>query len=157
MRLRGPTPYSAVWAPTGSVVKMEFPSTADHGDVTLFWYEGKKPNGTPYLPELPEVVDRNEAFPHKDPAKVGQMTEGGWFIVGTEGVLLNKSDQARNPEIWPKKRREEQELRLAGGFAGIAFGWIHLQFSPEVIYYESLDDEHPEQIIQFGTQIRLSL
>lgn len=56
----------------------------------------------------------------------------------------------------PKKRREEQELRLGGGFAGIAFGWIHLQFSPEVIYYESLDDDHPEQIIQFGTQIRLA-
>lgn len=55
------------------------------------------------------------------------------------------------------RKRKEQELRFGGAFAGIAFGWIHLQFSPEVIYYESLDDEHPEQIIQFGTQIRLSL
>lgn len=55
------------------------------------------------------------------------------------------------------QKREDQELRMAGGFAGLAFGWIHLQFSPEVIYYESLDEEHPEQILQFGTQIRLSL
>ena len=93
--------------PTGSVVKMEFPATADHGDVVLYWYEGKKPDGSPYLPELPAVIDRNEAFPSGDPAKVGKLTEGGWFIVGTEGVLLNKSDQARNPEIWPKKRRED--------------------------------------------------
>lgn len=54
-------------------------------------------------------------------------------------------------------KRKDQELRFMGGFAGLAFGWIHLQFSPEVIYYKSLDDEHPEEVIQFGTQIRLAL
>jgi hypothetical protein len=57
----------------------------------------------------------------------------------------------------PKKRRDDQELRFAGGFAGIGVGWLHLQFSPEVIYYKSLDDEHPEEVVQFGTQIRLAL
>ena len=93
--------------PTGSIVKMEFPATANHGDVTLTWYEGKKPDGTPYLPQFPEVIDMAEAFPNKDAAKVGKPTDGGWFIVGTEGVLLNKSDQARDPKIWPKKRHEE--------------------------------------------------
>ena len=93
--------------PTGSIVKMEFPNVAGHGDVTLTWYEGKKPDGAPYLPEFPEVIDMAEAFAHKDAAKVGKPPDGGWFIVGTEGVLLNKSDQARDPQIWPKKRREE--------------------------------------------------
>ena len=93
--------------PTGSIVKMEFPGNAAHGDVTLTWYEGKKPDGTPYLPQFPEVIDMAEAFDNKDAAKVGKPTDGGWFIVGTEGVLLNKSDQARDPKIWPKKRREE--------------------------------------------------
>ena len=42
-------------------------------------------------------------------------------------------------------------------FAGFAFGWIHLQFSPEVIVYRSVDDEHPEDVVQVGTQIRLAL
>ena len=93
--------------PTGSIVKMEFPGNAAHGDVTLTWYEGKKPDGTPYLPAFPEVIDMAEAFPSTDAAKVGKPTDGGWFIVGTEGVLLNKSDQARNPKIWPKKRHDE--------------------------------------------------
>jgi predicted dehydrogenase len=91
--------------PTGSVVKMEFPSTKNHGDVTLFWYEGRQPDGKLYLPELPEAIGRFEAFPRI--IGPGTITDSGWFIVGTEGVLLNKSDQTRNPEIWPKKRRED--------------------------------------------------
>jgi predicted dehydrogenase len=94
--------------PTGSFVKMEFPGLANHGDVTLTWYEGKKPDGAPYLPHFPEVIDMKEAFKNeKNPEKSGAVTPGGWFIVGTEGVIVNKSDQARDPQIWPKKRREE--------------------------------------------------
>ena len=93
--------------PTGSIVKMEFPATAKHGDITLFWYEGKKPDGSPYVPQFPESIDLPEAFPRKNPANSGKPTDGGWVIVGTEGAILNKADQARNPEIWPKKRREE--------------------------------------------------
>ena len=34
--------------PTGAIVKMEFPDIKGHGDVTLTWYEGKKPDGTQY-------------------------------------------------------------------------------------------------------------
>jgi predicted dehydrogenase len=93
--------------PTGSIVKMEFPQVANHGDITLTWYEGKKPDGSPYLPEFPAAIDMAEAFAHKDAAKSGKPSDGGWLIIGTEGVLLNKSDQARDPQIWPKKRRED--------------------------------------------------
>ncbi len=94
--------------PTGAIVKMEFPSNKTHGDVTLTWYEGKKPDGAPYLPEFPAEIDMMEAFKNeKNPAKNGKPTDGGWMIVGTEGVILNKMDQAKDMEIWPKKRREE--------------------------------------------------
>ena len=92
--------------PTGSIVKMEF-NSAKYGEVALTWYEGKKPDGTPYLPEFPSVVNMNEAFAYKDAKKNGQVTPGGWFIVGTEGVILNKSDQAKDPQLWPEKRRDE--------------------------------------------------
>jgi predicted dehydrogenase len=93
--------------PTGSFVKMEFPGIPNHGDVSLTWYEGKKPDGSPYLPSFPSEIDMAEAFPNKDPEKAGKfVSAGGWFIVGTEGVILNKSDQAKNPEIWPKTRRD---------------------------------------------------
>ena len=92
--------------PTGSIVKMEFPDVKGHGDVTLAWYEGKKPDGTPYLPEFPAAVDQAEAFKDKDPKKDGKVSAGGWYIVGSEGVIFNPHDQAKEPQIWPKARRE---------------------------------------------------
>ncbi len=102
--------------PTGSIIKMEFPGNS-HGNVTLTWYEGKQPDvttsdgkkvpGPPYLPKFPDIINLKEAFPHKDPEKSGQVSAGGWFIVGTEGVILNKSDQAKDPQIWPMQRRDE--------------------------------------------------
>lgn len=92
--------------PTGSIVKMEFPKVAGHGDVTLTWYEGKKPDGSPYVPELPEVINQEEAFKN-DKGEPGKFPSGGWFIVGTEGVIFNKNDQAKNPQIWPLARREQ--------------------------------------------------
>ena len=93
--------------PTGSVVKMEFPGNS-HGNVTLTWYEGKKPDGTPYLPDFPEIIDLKEAFKNeKNPEKSGTVSPGGWFIVGSEGIIFNTNDQAKDPQIWPLKRREE--------------------------------------------------
>jgi predicted dehydrogenase len=93
--------------PTGSIVKMEFTS-AKYGDVTLTWYEGKKPDGTPYLPEFPSIIDLKEAFKNeKNPDRSGQITPGGWMIIGSEGLILNKSDQAKDPQIWPLKRRDD--------------------------------------------------
>jgi len=92
--------------PKGAIVKMEFPDVKGHGDITLTWYEGKKSDGTPYLPEFPEVVDQAEAFHDKDPKKAGKVSPGGWFIVGSEGVIFNPHDQAKEPQIWPKARRE---------------------------------------------------
>ena len=93
--------------PTGSIVKMEFPGNS-HGNISLTWYEGKKPDGTPYLPDFPDVIDLKEAFKNeKNPEKSGTVSPGGWFIVGSEGVIFNKNDQAKDPQIWPLKRREE--------------------------------------------------
>jgi predicted dehydrogenase len=91
--------------PTGAIVKLEFSNVPGHGDIPFTWYEGKKPDGTPYLPEFPPSIDLAEAFKGKD-GKI-KISDGGWLIVGTEGVLLNKRDQAGSMEIWPKKRREE--------------------------------------------------
>ncbi len=92
--------------PTGAVVKMEFPDVKGHGNVALTWYEGKKPDGSPYLPEFPADIDLVEAFPDKDPKKAGKPSAGGWFIVGSEGVIFNPHDQAKDPQIWPKAKRE---------------------------------------------------
>jgi predicted dehydrogenase len=92
--------------PTGSIVKLEFNGVAGHGDIPYYWYEGKKPDGSPYLPEFPSNVDLAEAFPHKDPAKAGHPSPGGWMIVGTEGVIFNRNDQAKDMVLFPKSRRD---------------------------------------------------
>jgi predicted dehydrogenase len=92
--------------PKGAIVKMEFPNVKGHGDITLTWYEGKKADGTPYLPDFPEFIDKAEAFKDKDPKRDGKVSPGGWFIVGSEGVIFNPHDQAKDPQIWPKARRE---------------------------------------------------
>jgi predicted dehydrogenase len=92
--------------PKGAIVKMEFPNVKGHGDISLTWYEGKKADGTPFLPEFPSSIDLAEAFEDKDPKKAGKPSPGGWFIVGTEGIIFNKNDQAKNPQIWPKARRD---------------------------------------------------
>lgn len=52
-------------------------------------------------------------------------------------------------------RRERKELDFIGGFFGIGFGFLHVQVSPEVIYYRSLEDG--ERVFQAGSQIRFSL
>lgn len=86
--------------PTGAIVKLEFTDVPGHGDVPFTWYEGKKPDGKPYLPEFPPIINIAEAFPKG-------VSAGGWMIIGTEGIILNKSDQAQGMEIWPKTRRDE--------------------------------------------------
>lgn len=72
-------------------------------------------------------------------------------------VLEKESGFVQSIVLSGVPKRKDQELRFGGAFAGFAFGWLHLQFSPEVIVYRSLDDEHPEDVVQVGTQIRVSL
>lgn len=53
-------------------------------------------------------------------------------------------------------KRDDQKLRFLGGFVGLGLGWLHLQFSPEVLYYKSMEDDG-EEVVQFGTQLRFAL
>lgn len=91
--------------PNGAIVKMEFPGTPKHGDITLFWYEGTKPNCDLNVPEVPEGVNRWEAFPRE--IGPGTISDNGWYIIGTEGLILNNSHLPLNPQLWPRKRRED--------------------------------------------------
>ncbi len=87
--------------PTGAIVKLDFTAVPGHGEIPFTWYEGKKQDGTPYLPEFPAAIDFAEAFPG------GKASAGGWMIIGSEGVILSKKDQAKEIELWPKARRDE--------------------------------------------------
>ena len=37
-------------------MKLEYSNVAGHGDIAFTWYEGKKPNGEPYLPAFPAEI-----------------------------------------------------------------------------------------------------
>ena len=52
-------------------------------------------------------------------------------------------------------RRKRQELDFMGAFFGIGFGFLHVQVSPEILYYQSIEDD--ERVFQAGSQIRFSL
>lgn len=52
-------------------------------------------------------------------------------------------------------RDPNHEFNFLGGFVGIGFGFLHVQVSPEILFYQSLDDG--ERVFQIGSQIRFSL
>lgn len=87
--------------PRGGTVKMEWSNVPKHGPITLTWYEGKKADGTYHLPEWPSQIDMATAF------KNGKPSTGGFFIVGSEGVILITTDHCTNPVIWPKQRQDD--------------------------------------------------
>lgn len=71
-------------------------------------------------------------------------------------VLQQESGFVQKLLLHQVPKRPDQELDFIGVFGGIGFGWLHLQVSPEVIYYKSLNDDG-EEIIQVGSQIRIAL
>jgi len=81
--------------PRGGVVKLTWKNHAKLGEVTMTWYEGKNAEGKQNLPTVPPELG-NE--------KLGG---GGWMIIGSEGVILNRGDQCKNPQIFPEARRTE--------------------------------------------------
>ena len=81
--------------PRGAVVKYTWKDHPKLGEVTMTWYEGKNEKGEQHLPPVPKELG---------PVKIGS---GGWMIIGSEGVILNRGDQCRNPLIFPEARRAE--------------------------------------------------
>jgi len=81
--------------PKGATIKYHYRKHPKVGDLTVTWYEGKNADGTQNLPAVP---------PELGDTKFGSV---GFLIVGTEGVVFNKADQCKDPQIFPEKRREE--------------------------------------------------
>jgi predicted dehydrogenase len=81
--------------PRGAVVKYTWKDHPKLGEVTMTWYEGRNAKGEQHLPAVPKELG---------PVKIGS---GGWMIIGSEGVILNRGDQCRNPLIFPEARRAE--------------------------------------------------
>ena len=81
--------------PSGAKVIYLWKNVPGHGEIKLFWYEGKNADGTPSMPPPPkEMGDK-------------KLSNTGFYMVGTDGVLYNQGDQAKNLTILPEKRSQD--------------------------------------------------
>ena len=81
--------------PRGATIQYHWKNHAKHGDIKMTWYEGKNADGTQNLPPVP---------PELGETKFGSV---GFLIIGSKGVIFNKADQCKNPQIFPEARSAE--------------------------------------------------
>ncbi|MFH1719412.1 MAG: Gfo/Idh/MocA family oxidoreductase [Planctomycetota bacterium] len=83
--------------PAGMVVKSTYLAKGDRPGFTTYWYEGKKEDGTPFMPENPEEL-----------AVDGRKLPGtGNLVIGTKGKMLVTGDYWNTPLLIPEARRRE--------------------------------------------------
>ena len=82
--------------PLGATVKYHWKNVPNHGEFTLFWYEGKKADGSANLPEAPKELEGK---------KIGTT---GFMLIGSDGVIYNEGDQAnKKMKILPEQRSQD--------------------------------------------------
>jgi predicted dehydrogenase len=80
--------------PRGAKVQYVWKNVPGHGEIKLYWYEGKNTDGTDCLPPVPEGLDK----PH---------SAAGFYLKGEEGILYNRGSQAQKLSILPEERSKE--------------------------------------------------
>lgn len=80
--------------PRGAKVEYHWKNVPGHGQLKLYWYEGKNTDGSDCLPPVPEGFGR---------AHSGT----GFYFVGEDGVLYNEGSQAQKFTILPEARSKE--------------------------------------------------
>lgn len=81
--------------PKGAKVQFLWKNVPGHGDVKMFWYEGKNADGTPCMPEKPKEITE------------AKLSGSGFYMVGSEGMLYNQGDQAKKLTIYPEQRSKD--------------------------------------------------
>lgn len=80
--------------PKGSKVEYLWKNVAGHGEIKLYWYEGKDSQNKDWHPPVPEGLG----------APLGA---AGFYFVGSDGVLYNEGSQAQKFTILPDARSKE--------------------------------------------------
>ncbi len=78
--------------PRGAKIEYLWRNVPGHGDIKLYWYEGKNTDGSPCKPPVPKEVAS------------GKLSETGFYMIGSDGVLYNQGDQASKLTILPENR-----------------------------------------------------
>jgi len=89
-------PVTDQW-PAGMVVKNTYRAKDGRPGFTTYWYEGKKEDGTPFMPENPEelAVDGRK------------LPRTGNLVIGTKGKMLVIGDYWETPLLIPEAKRKE--------------------------------------------------
>jgi hypothetical protein len=83
--------------PKGMIVKSTYRAKDGRPGFTTYWYEGKKPDGTPYMPDTPEelkVDGRN-------------LPRTGNLVIGTKGKMLVNGDYWDSSRLIPEEKNKE--------------------------------------------------
>jgi hypothetical protein len=89
-------PVKDQW-PAGMVVKNTYRAKDGRPGFTTFWYEGKKEDGTPFMPDNPEELAVDER----------KLPRTGNLIIGTKGKMLVIGDYWETPLLIPEAKRRE--------------------------------------------------
>jgi len=89
-------PVKDQW-PAGMVVKSTYRAKDGRPGFTTFWYEGKKADGTPFMPEVPEEMK----------AENRQLPRTGNLIIGTKAKMVVMGDYWETPMLIPEAKRKE--------------------------------------------------
>ena len=83
--------------PKGMIVKSTYRAKGSQPGFTTYWYEGKKPDGTPFMPENPEELKADNR----------RLPRTGNLIIGTKGKMLVEDDYWNRPMLIPRARHKE--------------------------------------------------
>jgi hypothetical protein len=83
--------------PAGMVVKSTYRAKDGRPGFTTYWYEGKKEDGTPFMPETPEELTVDKV----------KLPRTGNLIIGTKGKMIVEGDYWNSPRLIPEARRKE--------------------------------------------------
>lgn len=80
--------------PRGAKVEYIWNDVPGHGEIKLYWYEGKNTDGSACLPPSPKDFNK-------------PLGGAGFYLVGSDGVLVNEGSQAQKFTILPESRSVE--------------------------------------------------
>ena len=80
--------------PRGAKVEYVWNDVPGHGQIKLYWYEGKNTDGSPCLPPPPKDL--------KEP-----ISDTGFYVIGADGIVYNQGSQVQKLTILPEARSVE--------------------------------------------------
>jgi predicted dehydrogenase len=80
--------------PRGAKVEYVWNDVPGHGQIKLYWYEGKNTDGSPCLPPPPQDL--------KEP-----ISDTGFYVIGADGIVYNQGSQVQKLTILPEARSVE--------------------------------------------------